>query len=102
MQVHELKRNTKRVTSKRIGRGGKRGTTSGRGTKGQKARSGAKIRPEYRDVIKKIPKMRGYRYHKIQSDPTAVNVAELDKKFKDGAVVDFKALLEFGLVEKFN
>jgi large subunit ribosomal protein L15 len=42
-----------------VARGGKRGKTAGRGTKGQKARAGHKIRPEIRDVIKRIPKMRG-------------------------------------------
>ena len=39
MQIHELKPNHKRKTGKRIGRGGKRGTYSGRGVKGQKSRA---------------------------------------------------------------
>ena len=42
-----------------VGRGGKRGKTSGRGTKGQNARAGRKKRPEMRDFIKRIPKLRG-------------------------------------------
>jgi large subunit ribosomal protein L15 len=46
---------------KRVGRGGKRGTTAGRGTKGQKARSGHCIRPAERDLIQRLPKLRGYK-----------------------------------------
>src|SRR3989344_3455280 len=53
MQLHNVKRNTKRKKKIRVGRGGKRGKTSGRGTKGQNARAGRKKRPELRDFIKK-------------------------------------------------
>ena len=42
-----------------MGRGGTRGKTAGRGTKGQNARAGRKKRPELRDIIKRIPKLRG-------------------------------------------
>lgn len=59
MQFHNLKSNTKRKKSRQVGRGGKRGKTSGRGTKGQNARAGRKKRPEMRDVIKRVPKLRG-------------------------------------------
>jgi len=55
MQIHDLKPKTKQKKSRQIGRGGKRGTTSGRGTKGQSARAGNKKRPELRDIIKKLP-----------------------------------------------
>ena len=58
--ITHTKRNTPNKKSRRVGRGGKRGKTSGRGTKGQKARAGRKLRPELRDTIKKIPKMRGH------------------------------------------
>lgn len=43
----------------RVGRGGKRGTTSGHGTKGQKSRSGRRIRPGWRDMLQRTPKLRG-------------------------------------------
>lgn len=59
MQFHNLKRNTPNKKSKQVGRGGKRGKTSGRGTKGQNARAGRKKRPESRDIIKRVPKLRG-------------------------------------------
>ncbi len=57
--LNQLKRTGARA-SKRVGRGGKRGKTSGRGGKGQTARAGNKKRPELRDIIKKLPKRRGY------------------------------------------
>ena len=57
--LNQLKRTGARH-KKRVGRGGKRGKTSGRGGKGQTARAGNKRRPELRDIIKKLPKRRGY------------------------------------------
>lgn len=59
MQFHNLQAKTKRRYSRQVGRGGTRGKTSGRGTKGQNARAGHKKRPEMRDIIKRIPKLRG-------------------------------------------
>lgn len=59
MQFHTIKRKTPNKKSKQVGRGGTRGKTAGRGTKGQNARSGRKKRPELRDTIKRIPKLRG-------------------------------------------
>src|SRR3972149_4481718 len=54
MQIHQVKRNTENRDKRYVGRGGKRGKTSGRGTKGQNSRAGRKIRPVIRDMIKKI------------------------------------------------
>jgi large subunit ribosomal protein L15 len=66
----------------RIGRGGKRGTTSGRGTKGQKSRSGHRIRPAERDLIIRIPKRRGFR-NKAKSDlVTVFNLSDLKGRLK--------------------
>ena len=48
-----------------MGRGGKHAKTSGRGGKGQTARAGNKRRPELRDIIKKLPKNRGYQFKSI-------------------------------------
>ena len=59
--MHELKPEHKNKKSKRIGRGGKRGTYSGRGVKGQKSRAGRKFQPIIRELIKKYPKLKGYR-----------------------------------------
>ena len=84
MQLHELKPKTARQNSKRIGRGrgSGKGKTSGRGTKGQKARSGHKLRPELRDIIKKIPKLRGRGkniFTSIERKPAVVNLSLIEK-----------------------
>ncbi|OGY64443.1 MAG: hypothetical protein A3B92_02845 [Candidatus Harrisonbacteria bacterium RIFCSPHIGHO2_02_FULL_42_16] len=65
--------------SKRVGRGGKRGTTSGRGTKGQKSRAGHRIRPAERDLLIRIPKLRGFRNKSIQKKLGIINVGDLNK-----------------------
>lgn len=72
---------------KRVGRGGKRGTYSGKGIKGQKARAGRRIRPALRDLLKKIPKRRGYRFHSLQVKPSVINVGDLENRFVAGEVV---------------
>ncbi|MBI2003145.1 MAG: 50S ribosomal protein L15, partial [Candidatus Wildermuthbacteria bacterium] len=61
MQIHELKRTSNAKTKKRVGRGGKKGTYSGRGGKGQTARAGSKVKPLIRELIKRYPKARGTR-----------------------------------------
>ncbi len=63
MQIHNLKRLHKNKKDRIVGRGGKHAKTSGRGGKGQTARAGNKRRPELRDIIKKLPKNRGYRFN---------------------------------------
>ena len=100
MKIHELKRNTKRKKAKIIGRGGKRGTYSGRGIKGQLARSGHKLRPELRDIIKKLPKLRGYRFASRQKKPAIVNLEDLEKNYSAGETVSPQTLWERGLVRK--
>lgn len=106
MQLHTLKRNTPNKRSRRVGRGGKRGKTSGRGTKGQKARAGRKLRPELRDTIKKIPKLRGHgknRSHTVDSEkvrPAVVNVSVLEELFADGDTVTRQVLLAKNAVRR--
>jgi large subunit ribosomal protein L15 len=105
MQTNTLKAKTQRITSTRVGRGGKRGKTSGRGTKGQKARSGHRMRPEMRDLIKKLPKLRGHgknRSRTVRADRvryTAVNLASLEAAFTAGDVVSNETLFKAGLVK---
>ena len=98
MDLHNLKPKTIRKNEKRIGRGGKRGTTSGRGTKGQKSRSGHKIRPAIRDLIMKTPKLRGFKFKSIEDDFTMVDLRSLQKNFKNGEKVTPRTLKEKGLV----
>ncbi|PIR45530.1 MAG: 50S ribosomal protein L15 [Candidatus Vogelbacteria bacterium CG10_big_fil_rev_8_21_14_0_10_50_13] len=103
MQLQDLKPKTKRVKSRQIGRGGKRGKTSGRGHKGQKARAGHKIRPEIRDLIKKLPKRRGRgvninRSHQVPIK--AVSLARVAKEFGTNQPVTIKTLAAKGLIDR--
>ena len=66
MQIHNLKRKHQNKKNRIVGRGGKHAKTSGRGGKGQTARAGNKRRPELRDIIKKLPKNRGYRFKSVK------------------------------------
>lgn len=100
MQIHDLKRNTKNKKTLKVGRGGKRGKTSGRGTKGQKARAGRKLRPEERDIIKKIPKLRGYKFSSAKQPAVAVNLKKLESSFNDGDTVSIATLLEKKVISK--
>lgn len=59
MQLHNLQPKHKFKKTKRKGRGGKKGTYCGRGIKGQRARAGARIRPEVKDFIRSLPKKKG-------------------------------------------
>ncbi len=100
MQTHQVRATIKRKSKKIIGRGGKRGTYSGRGQKGQKSRAGHRIRPEIRDVIKRIPKKRGYRFASIQEKPVVVNLEVLEKKFKEGDKITPETLVKAGIVSR--
>lgn len=106
MQFHQLIPKTKRHIPPPVGRGGRRGKTSGRGGKGQTARAGHKIRPEVRDLIKKLPKRRGYgknRSRTVRSERihyVAVNLATIAQMFKDGETVSPESLLAKGLVRR--
>lgn len=89
-----------------VGRGGKRGKTSGRGGKGQTARAGHKIRPESRDLLKKIPKRRGYGKNRaltVRTDRvvyTVINLAALEAGFKAGETVSPATLIAKRLVRR--
>lgn len=101
MQLHTLKRKTPNKKSRQVGRGGTRGKTSGRGTKGQNARAGRKKRPELRDFIKRMPKLRGRGVSplkSIQKNASAVNLKTISELFKAGEVVNVVSLVEKGAV----
>lgn len=101
MQLHTLKRKNPNKKARQVGRGGTRGKQSGRGGKGQTARAGNKRRPELRDIIKKLPKLRGYRFKSTVSKPAVVNVGALNI-FTKGEVVNGKALFEKGLIRRLG
>lgn len=104
MQLHELKPTQKRKVAKRIGLGGKRGKTSGRGGKGQTARAGNSTRPEMREIIKKLPKLRGHgknRAKTVNNEIVAaivVNVKALETVFENGAQVNPTTLVVMGII----
>ena len=83
MQIHNLKRKNKNKKDRLVGRGGKHAKTSGRGGKGQTARAGNKRRPELRDIIKKLPKNRGYQFKSPRKKPRMV---ARDKILSSGGV----------------
>lgn len=102
MQLHELKPLHKKKNPKRVGRGGKRGTYSGRGIKGQKARAGRRLKPVIRELIKKYPKIRGYRFKKVELRPAIVNIETLEKKFQTGEMVNPRVLLERKIIRRIK
>ncbi|MDP3646420.1 MAG: uL15 family ribosomal protein [bacterium] len=102
--LHQLKRTSKRAY-RRVGRGqsSTRGKQSGRGGKGQTARAGHKIRPAMRDIIKKIPKRRGYgknrgRTYVPHLTPVALSLEKLNKLFESGAEVSVQAFRDRNMV----
>ncbi len=115
MQLSNLKAKHVRKSPKRIGRGGKRGTTSGKGTKGQSSRAGASTRAGFRGGDNRIwqlfPKQRGasskpgnksphrkHRYYSIKRyKPWELNLRALDA-FKDGDTVSLTTLIEKGIL----
>jgi large subunit ribosomal protein L15 len=104
MKSHTLKRKTPNYKAAQVGRGGKRGKTSGRGTKGQDSRAGHKKRPELRDFIKRFPKLRGEGKSGGNKSyaPVAVPVllSTLEKNYKAGERVDPASLVKKGIIER--
>ena len=88
MQLHDIRPDHKRKKKKRIGRGGKRGTYSGKGMKGQASRSGARFQPLIRELFKRYPKLRGYRTRRNEKYKAIVTLDMLEKNFKKGDAVN--------------
>jgi len=116
MQLHEIYPKHKLKKRKRIGRGGKRGTYSGKGQKGQKSRAGYNLRPVIRGWIKKYPKLKGYRQKsKIKSKKSKIIILNLDileKKFSakgfsasggEGKIkINPEILLKLGIIHRIK
>jgi large subunit ribosomal protein L15 len=108
MQTDALKRTHPNRKRMQVARGGKRGKTSGRGGKGQTARAGNKRRPEWRDIIKRLPKLRGRGKNSnksIKTDsrkPAIVSLAALEIAFSSGEAVTPIILVEKGVVPTFS
>ncbi len=107
--LSELKRTSKR-SYRRVGRGqgSRRGKTSGRGGKGQTARAGHKIRPELRDIIKKLPKRRGYGKNRGRTVNTmrvraaVFTLAQIGKLFESGSMLSPAVFKEKGLIVRLK
>ncbi|OGE85132.1 MAG: 50S ribosomal protein L15 [Candidatus Doudnabacteria bacterium RIFCSPHIGHO2_02_FULL_46_11] len=105
MKLHELKPNkNSRKRRKVVGRGlgSGHGTYSGRGAKGQKARTGGKIRPGFEGgrmpFIRQVPKRRGKGFKGNPVKMQVVNLADLAANFSDNDKVTPEGLFERGLV----
>ncbi len=105
MKLHELEKNIGATHSKkRVGRGpgSGLGKTSGRGQKGQKARSGGSINPVFEGgqlpLYRRIPK-RGFSNAKFKTVYATINVEDLNR-FEDGTLVNPALLKDTGLVKK--
>ena len=105
MKLHELKAvegSTK--ARKRIGHGPGSGTgkTSGKGEKGQNARSGGGVRPGFEGgqlpLFRRLSK-RGFNNYEFRTVYSTVNVSDLNR-FEDGTVVDTTLLKKVGLIKK--
>lgn len=101
MQIHELKVKAKK-SKKRIGRGGKRGTYSGKGNKGQKARSGGNVDPLFQggstSLMKRLKKVRGFKA--INPKKNVLKLSQIEKSFTDGEIVSLVTLVEKKIFRK--
>jgi len=100
MQLHEIKRDNPLKKRKRVGRGGRKGTYSGRGMKGQTSRAGNRRRPALRDIVKKFPKKRGYNFAPVKAKPVILNLNILEKKFNAGEKVNPITLQKKKIIRK--
>lgn len=87
---------------KRIGRGGSRGGTSGKGHKGQSARSGGTVTRGFEGgqmpLHRRIPK-RGFNNYNFKKEYSIVNVQQLENRFNDGDKVTIDSLINLGVVQ---
>ena len=104
MKLDELKPAAKKVKRNRVGRGmaSGNGKTSGRGHKGQKARSGGGVRIGFEGgqlpLYRRLPK-RGFSNAMFKKTYAVINVSDLNR-FEDGAEVTPELLFEMGIIKK--
>ncbi|MEY3471291.1 MAG: Ribosomal protein [Candidatus Parcubacteria bacterium] len=115
MYIHTLSPDPSQKVKKRIGRGGKRGTYSGKGQKGQKARSGAKISPLFTggsaslsgQGSRVIHKRRGQSpvqgHHRVlnikgRKSYKVISIQAISSKFEDGSTINLNSLIESKLI----
>ena len=105
MKLHELspaEGSVKKSYRKGRGPGSGNGKTAGKGHKGQNARSGGGVRPGFEggqtSLARRMPK-RGFN-NIFATEYTVINVADLEARFENGAVIDLDAMIDAGLVTK--
>ncbi len=105
MKLHTMRPNEGATKSrKRLGRGtgSGLGKTSGKGHKGQNARSGGGVRPGFEGgqlpLFRRLPK-RGFSNARFKVEYAVINLSDLNR-FEDGAVVTPELLKDMGLVKK--
>ncbi len=105
MKLNELQKNPGATQKRKIvgrGRGSGLGKTSGRGQKGQNARSGGGVRPIFEGgqtpLYRRVPK-RGFDNTQFEIKYAVINLSDLNR-FEDGTVVTPALLKEVGLVTK--
>jgi len=106
MKLHELKNVPGAIHRKKrvgCGEGGGHGKTSGRGGKGQSARSGSSIRPGFEGgqmpLYRKLPH-RGFNQAAFRTEIAVINVGDLGGLDSSVAEVDAVALAKAGLIRK--
>ena len=103
MEIHNLGPAVEKKSRNRVGRGigSGNGKTAGKGHKGQKARTGGKIRRGFEGgqtpLYRRIPK-RGFN-NIFSTEYATVNVSDLER-FENGTVVNMELLVKEGLVRK--
>ena len=104
MKLHNIHPNEgATATRKRVGRGvgSGLGKTSGKGHKGQNARSGGGVRPGFEGgqlpLFRRLPK-RGFSNAQFKTEYAVINLSDLNR-FEEGAVVTPELLKEMGLVK---
>ena len=105
MRLHELEKNIGATHRRKVvgrGRGSGLGKTSGKGHKGQNARSGGGVRAVFEGgqtpLYRRLPK-RGFNNYRFQTVYATINVSDLNR-FENGTVVSPALLKEVGLVKK--
>jgi len=102
MQINTLKIKYSKKKRKTVGRGGKKGTYSGKGGKGQKGRSGVSINPLFEggrsSLIDRLKKVRGFKSYKMRA--VVFKLADLEKKFQENDTINKESLIKSGLLDR--
>jgi large subunit ribosomal protein L15 len=104
MKLHELKKVNTNSKSKRVGRGisAGGGKTAGRGTKGQKSRSGYNLPRKFEGgqtpLAMRLHKLPGFKSFQVKA--RIITLSDISKNYKTGEVVSSQTLAEKGMIKK--